>query len=67
MDVLTTSEVYCYDAEEVPPPKNKIVWVVSKFGVGRRDRFCEGFDVAWYPLPKVPLSAKLRGQEMKCK
>lgn len=65
MEVLTTPDVYCYDAAEVPPPKNKIVWVVSKFGVGRRDRFCEGFDVAWFPLPKIPLSAKMRGLEMR--
>nr|DAD59939.1 MAG TPA: hypothetical protein [Bacteriophage sp.] len=65
MDILTTPEVYCHDAEEVPPPKNKVVWVVSKFGVGRKDVFCEGFDVAWYPLPKVPASAKERAFKMR--
>ena len=58
VQVLTTGEVLCYDPEIIPPPKNKHVWCVSKYGIGRKDVFNPEFDIAWYPLPKLPDSVK---------
>lgn len=64
-EILSTKEIMCFDAEEVPPPENKIVWCVSKYGVGRKDIFIHGFDIAWFPLPGVPQSAKDRAERVK--
>lgn len=58
IEVLTTDEVYCYDPNVYPPPKNKQVWCVSKYGIGRKDVFNHDFDIAWFPLPKIPESVK---------
>lgn len=54
MEVYTVEEFYCYDPKVCPPPKTKQVWCVNKYGVGRKDIFNYDFDIAWFPLPKVP-------------
>lgn len=54
MEVFTVEEFYCYDPKVKPPPKTKQVWCVSKHGIGRKDIFNPEFDIAWFPLPKVP-------------
>ena len=54
MEVYTVEEFYCYDPKVCPPPKTKQVWCVNKYGVGRKDIFNHDFDIAWFPLPKVP-------------
>ena len=63
MEVLTTNKVYCLDPSIDQPPKNKQVWCVSKYGVGRKDIFNPEFDIAWYPLPRLTpeLKKKLNG------
>lgn len=67
MEVLTTNKVYCLDPSIDPPPKNKQVWCVSKYGVGRKDIFNPEFDIAWYPLPRLTpeLKKKLNGNNLK--
>ena len=58
MKYQTTSEVLCYDPKEYPPPLNTKIYCVSKYGVGRLGYWVEDFDIAWYPLPKLPQSVK---------
>lgn len=53
-------EFECYDAALVPPPLNTKMIVVSKYGVARIGKFDPNFDVAWFPLPRVPQTVKQR-------
>lgn len=53
-------EYECYNAQIVPPPLNTKLFVVSKYGVARIGTFDPDYDVAWFPLLKLPDSVKQR-------
>lgn len=53
-------EFECYDAALVPPPLNTKLFVISKYGVARIGTFDQNYDVAWFPLLKIPDSVKQR-------
>lgn len=53
-------EYECYDAALVPPPLNTKLFVISRYGVARVGTFNPNFDVAWFPLLKLPASVKQR-------
>lgn len=56
-------EFECYDAALVLPPLNTKMIVVSKYGVARIGTFDPNFDVAWFPLPRLPQTVKQRISE----
>lgn len=53
-------EYECYDAQTVPPPLNVKLFVISRYGVARVGAFEPNYDVAWFPLLKLPDSVKQR-------
>lgn len=65
MKIETTKDIEWRDADLYPPPTGKVMWVLSKYGVATKDKFQQGFHVAWLPLPKIPpaLRAKMTGED----
>jgi hypothetical protein len=53
-------EFECYDAALVPPPLNTKLFVISKYGVARIGTFDPNYDVAWFPLLRMPQTVKQR-------
>lgn len=53
-----TGEVEAYDVNVVPPPRNTKCFLISKYGVARLGNYEPGFDIAWFPLLKVPESVR---------
>ncbi len=54
------SELECYDASICPPPLNTKLFVISKYGVARIGTFDLNYDVAWFPLLRMPQTVKQR-------
>lgn len=59
----TVPELVAFDIELNPPPTGMVVNCISCWGVSRQG-VPDAHTVAWYPLAKVPASAKQRARQM---
>lgn len=56
-----TGDTYAYDIKIFPPPFNTKINLITKYGVqvvGTYSQDLEDFYIAWYPLIKIPITAK---------
>lgn len=59
----TVPELVAFDIALNPPPPGMVVNCISCWGVSRQG-VPDAHTVAWYPLAKVPASARQRAQQM---
>ena len=58
--VYATGDIYAYDALLYPPPLNTKINIISGGFVQRVGAFNPNYDLAWFPLLKIPLTVKER-------
>ena len=58
--VYATGDIYAYDALLYPPPLNTKINIISDGFVQRVGAFNPNYDLAWFPLLKIPLTVKER-------
>ena len=58
--VYATGDIYAYDALLYPPPLNTKINIISGGFVQRVGAFSPNYDLAWFPLLKIPLTVKER-------
>ena len=58
--VYATGDIYAYDALLYPPPLNTKINIISSGFVQRVGAFNPNYDLAWFPLLKIPLTVKER-------
>ena len=63
MKHYTVPELVAYDIAITPPPPGAMVNCISCYGVSRSG-LPDAHTVAWYPLAKIPASAKKRAHGM---
>lgn len=59
----TVPELVAFDIATNPPPPGMVVNCISCWGVSRQG-VPDAHTIAWYPLAKVPASARQRAQQM---
>lgn len=55
-----TGDIEGLDPMEFPPPRNKKIICITKYGVAVIAHWVDDFHIAWSPLPRIPQSVRKR-------